>query len=359
MNTNTITIWGIVLVVLLALGGLFWYVQSNPSPAAPSTPTDQTGTQGQTTNTPGAPVTKTNQNAGTADTAVALAGSIVPNGASTDYWYEYGTTANFGSKTGNQTVGSGFAQLDAPAYISGLSKDTTYYFRLVAQNTYGQSAGTAYTFHTAIGTPAPVGSAPTVKTLAVSGITQTSANASGEVTPNRSATKYWFEYGQSTGLGQVTSVQSVGSGSTKLAASLPLANLTPGTTYYVRLNAQNDFGTVNGGMVNFKTTGTAPSATPVVTTQVPASIATTSVILRGTVNPTDLETQYWFEYSTSANFTSGTKTTPHKTLAAAAITLSAEASVTGLKTNTTYYYRMVAQSSAGTSRGESNTFTTK
>ena len=248
----------------------------------------------------------------------------------------------------------------APAFITQLVKDTTYYYRLVAENQFGKSTGTTYTFRTTVGTPAPVGSAPTVKTLTASGVSRTAATVNGEVTPNRSSTRYWFEYGTSGNFGLITDIQSVGDGTAKLPASLLLSNLAPATTYYFRLNAQNNFGTVNGTILTFTTAGPADLAVPVVTTQIPESIATTSAILRGTVNPTGLQTTYWFEYSTNAGFSAATlKTTPEKSLAAAAVTLSAETTVTGLQSNTTYFYRMVAQNSAGTSRGSSQTFKTK
>src|SRR3989344_89110 len=196
MNTNSAVIGGIVIVALLLLGGLYWYSQSTP-PA--TTPTDTTGGNGTTPTTrePGSPVATTNQNVTPTDTPAVVVGGVVPNGAITTYWYEYGTSANLGQKTANQTIGSGYANLAAPAFITQLVKDTTYYYRLVAENQFGKSTGTTYTFRTTVGTPAPVGSAPTVRTLPASGIARTAATANGEVTPNRSSTRYWFEYGTS------------------------------------------------------------------------------------------------------------------------------------------------------------------
>lgn len=369
MNTNTAVIGGIV-VILLLIGGIFFYTQSNPSPVASSTPTGATAVDAVTGGTtpapapaqsqPGAPTATTMQSVDPSDTAAIVVGAVIPNGASTNYWYEYGTTANLGSKSSNQNIGSGYVGLAAPAYISGLTKDTTYYFRVAAQNQFGQSAGATYSFHTTTGTPAPQGSAPLVRTLAAGNITRTSANVNGQVTANKSATNEWFEYGTSRDFGSVTGVQAMGNGSTAVSSSVQISGLNPATTYYFRLNAQNQFGTVNGTILSFKTSGpAAAAAVPVVTTQV-AVIGTTTATLRGTVNPYGSLTNYWFEYSTSQAFAQNSlHTTPQTSGGAGTATLSVQADISGLRAGTTYYYRIVAQNPLGTVRGTSVTFRTK
>jgi len=363
MNQNTGVIVGGAVLVLLLLGGVFMYMQSNPSPTASSTPTGvNTGADGSAsepqTRTPGAPTANTNANVSPTDNAAIVVGGVIPNGALTSYWYEYGASGNLGVATAKQNIGSGYVELAAPAFVTGLAKDTTYYFRLVAQNSIGKSTGATYTFRTTVGTPAPVGSIPTAKTLAASAITRTSANINGEVTPNKAATKYWFEYGDSANLGAVSAVQSVGDGTAKLSESLALSNLAPATTYYFRLNAQNQFGTVNGSILTFKTSGPPLSAVPVVTTLVAGPVATTTATLRGTVNPYSSQTTYWFEYSIDSSLVSALKTTPHRSAGGAAATVSIETNVSGLSSNTTYYYRTVAQNSSGTVRGELISFKT-
>jgi len=319
MNTNTAVIGGVVIVLLL-VGGLFLYTQNNTGTGSPTATSTPTGTVDDTGGTPaprqaGAPSATTNPSVISTDTTAVVVGGVVPNGAFTDYWYEYGTPA-LGSKTPNQHIGSGYSELPAPAYITGLTKDTTYSFRLVAQNQYGKAAGATYTFRTTVGTPAPVGSAPTAKTLAATGITRTAANLNGEVTPNKVPTQFWFEYGETQNLGLVSALQQAGSGSVKVPESLALSNLAPATTYYFRLNAQNSFGTTNGSILNFKTSGPPLTVSvPVVTTQVAGAVATTTATLRGTVNPVGAQT--------------------------------------------TYYYRMVAQNAGGIVRGAALSFKTK
>lgn len=360
---NTAAIVGGVVVVLILLGGVFWYTQNNPSPTATSTPVGTTNGTGTTpkpqVKTPGAPVATTNATVNPTATSAVVVGGVVPNGALTTYWYEYGTSANLGLTSTAQTIGSGYANLAAPAYIAGLTKSTNYYFRLVAQNSVGKSVGTTYTFRTDASTPSPVGSAPVAKTIAATNLSRTSAQINGEVTPNKVATNYWFEYGTSANLGEVSTVRSAGDGSAKISESVSLSSLAPATTHYFRLNAQNQFGTANGTILTFTTAGPPLTAVPVVTTLVAGPVATTTATLRGTVNPSSIQTTYWFEYSTDSSFATALKTTTHRSAGKVATTVSIEANVTALRANTNYYYRTVAQSSAGTVRGEVINFKTK
>ncbi|MDO8514436.1 MAG: hypothetical protein Q7S50_02750 [bacterium] len=358
MNANTVLVGGVV--VLLALGGLIFFTSQNmaPSSTATSTPTTIPGPTPQPSQA-GVPVATTNSSVAPSDTTAVVSGKVTPKGALTMYWYEYGTTPNLGSKTSNQGVGSGYASVPAPDYITGLTKDTTYYFRLVAENQYGRTAGTAYTFRTTVGNPPPAGSAPTTKTLAASSVTRTAATLRGEVTPNKASTQYWFEYGKTANLGATTALVSVGDGSAKVTTSASIDNLDPATTYYFRMNAQNQFGTVNGAILTFKTAGPAVAA-PSVSTLSAAFVATSSATLRATVDPNGAQTTYWFEYSTDSLFSATLlKTTPKKSAGSGTSALSESADISGLKPKTTYYFRIVAENSQDIVRGSRVTFKTK
>lgn len=343
---------------MLLVGGFIFWMTYYPSMlqtggvATTTLPgTDQTPVVNETPK-PAAPVVLTSVNAFPSDTTVVVSGNVTPNGAATSYWYEFGTKETFGSKTANQNVGSGFTVIPAPLYITGLVKDTPYFYRLVAVNQFGTTNGATYSFRTTVGTPAPVGSVPVIKTLAASLILDTTANISGEVTPNKATTQYWFEYGETTTLGNTTALQSVGDGVAKVPASVALTGLNPGTVYQYRVNAQNQFGTVNGAILSFKTSGVSTGVIPVVSTQVGSIIGSTTITMRGTVNPYSTPTMYWFEYSTDANFAaSATKTTPQKSAGAGTATVSFETNVSSLKSKTTYYYRTVAQNAVGMVQG--------
>lgn len=359
-----------IIVALVVIGGVAFYTSQNPalptgnttSTPTVSTNTDQANTTPvQTQEQAGMPIVTTHASVAPTDTTAVVTGVVTPNGAFTSYWYEYGTS-DLGTKipSPRQTIGSGFVSIPAPGYITGLVKDTTYYFRLIAENQYGKIAGVQYSFQTSHGNPPPVGSIPTTKTLAASGISRGAANLNGEVTPNRASTQYWFEYGKTTNLGNITGFVSVGDGTAKISALASLSDLNPLTTYYFRLNAQNQFGTVIGAVLNFRTAGPPSSATPSATTKKATDVSTSTVTLRGAVNPNGAETTYWFEYSTDSLFGSVLlRSTERKSAGANTNTMSVEAGVSGLSMETNYYFRLVAQNNLGIVRGENMTFKTR
>ncbi|MEK7063465.1 MAG: hypothetical protein AAB955_02105 [Patescibacteria group bacterium] len=355
MNQNTVIIIGIVIVLL---AGLAYYATTvdTTSQTATSTPTGVNTEEF----TPGAPVATTDSLAVPSDTAAVVTGSITPNGALTSYWYEYGTSASLGSKTTTQNLGSGYTSIPSPAFIAGLTKDTTYHSRVVASNQHGDTAGTIRTFVTTHDNPAPVGSAPTTKTLAASDITRMTANLSGEVTPNSAATQYWFEYGTTAALGNTTPFVPVGDGVAKVPASQSLSNLQPLTTYHFRINTQNQFGTVNGSILTFRTLGPQAASAPGANTGSATVVTGTSATLRGTVTPNGAAVTYWFEYSTDANFVASLlNETAHLPAAGTQSTATVSAPVTGLTPNTTYYARLIVQNATGVVRGDRITFKTK
>ena len=80
-------------------------------------------------------------------TTATLTGTVNPNKEVTTYYFEYGTTTAYGSRTPDQTVG-GNAGKSVEATITGLAPNTTYHFRLVARNPSGRDTGDDATFTT-------------------------------------------------------------------------------------------------------------------------------------------------------------------------------------------------------------------
>jgi hypothetical protein len=95
--------------------------------------------------------------------AAASSGSVRLNaeidgfGTATDYFYEYGTSTAYGSKTPVRSLGAANENVNAPAQLSGLSPDTVYHFRAVASNALGEEGGGDMTFTTLV---APVAGLP-------------------------------------------------------------------------------------------------------------------------------------------------------------------------------------------------------
>ena len=74
-------------------------------------------------------------------TTATLTGKINPHGAPTTFYFQYGTTTAYGSRTPSAAVGAGNAAVGATADIAGLGPNTKYHYRLVAHNSAGTTIG--------------------------------------------------------------------------------------------------------------------------------------------------------------------------------------------------------------------------
>lgn len=258
MNKN-FSVITIVVILILIIGGLVYAVVRSKNVSLIATSTSQQIMQNNNNSSVNtspqatAPIVSTNSTVYPSATTAVVSGTVNPKGAFASYWYEYGKTSDLGNNTSVQNMGSGFVSIQAPAYITNLSKDTTYYFRLVAENQYSKIAGNKYTFQTTDSVSVPIGSVPTVKTVSANNISSTTATINGEITPNKNETQYWFEYGTTRDMGNTSAFFSGGNGATKSSVSISLVGLQPKTTYYFRIDAQNKLGTINGLVLNFKT----------------------------------------------------------------------------------------------------------
>jgi formylglycine-generating enzyme required for sulfatase activity len=81
-------------------------------------------------------------------TTATLNGTANPNGLSTTYYFQYGTTTSYGSSTTSTSTGEGSSSVSVSASLTGLSKNTTYHYRLVATNSAGTSVGSDKSFIT-------------------------------------------------------------------------------------------------------------------------------------------------------------------------------------------------------------------
>lgn len=369
MNQNIII--GILVVVVLLGGGYFLLTMNPGTPGTNATSTtttsiDNTNTGGTNTGSTGGtsgttasvPNVTTDAVVSPTNSTAVVTGKVTPNGAQTTYWYEYGETSSLGQTTRAQSIGSGFNPIASPGYITGLRTNTSYFFRLSAQNAYGTINGQTYSFATNNNPPGQ-GSAPAATTNSATNITRTSATVNAQVNPHSSPTTYWFEYGTGTNFGQTSSFQSAGDNAGSNALSASLSGLNPQTKYYFRVNAQNQYGTVNGATQSFTTTGPAATGTPGADTTAATNVGTSTATLHGVVTPHGLATTYWFEYSQDSLLGTilGTVTV-QQPASASANTLPVSANASNLSRNTKYFYRLVAENSSGTTRGDIVSFTT-
>ncbi len=272
----------------------------------------------------------------------ALHGSVDPNGLSTTWFFEYGKTTAYGTKTPTGSAGSGTASQAVSALAQSLEAGVTYHFRLVATSSAGTSRGSDRTFTT--------DASPSVKTGAAQSVTSVSAVVTGTINPRGRASSVWFEYGTSTAYGSKTATQSAGFGASDMTVSATLTGLAIGKTYHYRIAGQSDAGTVHGADASFKT-----SSAPTVVTGAALLIDASSGVMNGTVNPNGRNTSWFFEFGTSTKY--GGRTASHA-IGNGTVAVGAADTARRLTPNTTYHYRLVASSSGGTSRGADATFTT-
>ena len=353
-----------ILAVVLIIGGGYYFSQNSEEKDIASVTEDKTpGSKTPPDTVPpltvGPPIVQTGQNFTASNSTVLLNGQVDPNGVSTKYWFDYGENTSMTSSTPQQNVGSGFSVISAPAYITGLRANTTYYYRLSAQNNFSTVSGATYNFRTNTNPP-PQGVAPTTRTLEATAVSRTTANVNGSVDPNGSETNYWFEYGKNTDLGNVTAIQGAGAADTSSAVSMSLSGLEPLTKYHFRLNAQNQYGTINGAIRNFTTDGPAAPSAPAVTTTSASSITSSGARLNGRINPNGLQTDYWFEYSQDSLLGSliGSGTSV-QTLNSGNNNVDVNQAISSLNPDTRYYYRLVGRNSEGTERGSITSFKTR
>jgi len=275
-------------------------------------------------------------------TSATVNGTVDPNGRSTVWYFEYGTSTSYGARTADRNAGSGGSAVSATAGLAGLARGRLYHYRLVATSDAGTSRGADQTFSTA--------GAPSVTTDAASSIGLTSARLNGRLTPNGAATSWYFEYGTTRSYGSRTSTRNAGSGTNAVRVSFSLSGLRRTTTYHYRLVATNASGTTVGGDVGFQT-----SLAPAARTGAAQGVGTTTATLTGSTDPRGRATTWWFEYGTTTRYGSRT---PSRSAGSGVVTRTVTAAITGLAAGQTYHYRLVARSDAGTTNGGNASFAT-
>lgn len=173
-----------------------------------------------------------------------LNGTINPNGLSSTYHFEWGTSTSYGTSTPTLSAGSGTSNVSVNAPLTGLTAGTTYHFKLVGVNSDGTTNGSDKTF-----TPG----AAAVTTTAATAITATTATSGGNVTSDGGSTV------TARGICWSTSANPTVSGShTTDGAGLgtfisSLTGLSPNTVYHIRAYATNGNGTYYGEDLQFAT----------------------------------------------------------------------------------------------------------
>lgn len=232
--------------------------------------------------------------------------------------------------------------------IANLNPHTTYYVRAYAINSVGTSYGEEVSFST-ISYMFP----PTVATLPVFEIAQTTATGAGNVTDDGGATVTERGVCWSTTNNPTIADSHASGGAGTGSYHVSITGLEPITTYYLRAYAVNSQGTSYGEEVSFTTLQNY--SLPSVITDNVANITHTTALGGGTVTddggaPNTGRGICWSTYPNPTVYDS------HVSSGIGIGNFTVD--MTNLVANTTYYVRAYAINSAGTSYGNEVIFTT-
>jgi plastocyanin len=113
-----------------------------------------------TATVPGAPTATTEPAAAVGETEATLKGTVDPQGKATTYFFNYGTSTSYGSRTVEQSAGEASEGKSVALPVSSLSPGTTYHFQLVAKNAAATIPGEDRTFTTSSPPGAPPAPTP-------------------------------------------------------------------------------------------------------------------------------------------------------------------------------------------------------
>jgi phosphodiesterase/alkaline phosphatase D-like protein len=301
----------------------------------------------------GAPTVETERASSVGHTSVVLNASVNPNNSSvSECYFEYGTSETSLSSTAQCTYSPGAGETSVPveAKLEGLPESTTYYFRIHAKSSEGESTGRVQEVTT-------LPTSPRINTGDVRPIGHTTATVNAVVTPNDSeVTECYVEYGSSPSeLNRDVACSPLpGAGSEGVAVTGSISALQESTTYYFRVLARNAYGLTEGGRGSFETLPAVPKAN----TEPAQSVTHTSATLRGFVTPNDAAVEdCYFEWGTASVEEHSVPCEPTD-LGSGEQPVAVSAQLTGLRESETYRYRLVASNDQGTGVGGTARFTT-
>ena len=296
------------------------------------------------------PMVTTLEIAGVSQTTAVAGGNVTSDGGAevTARGVCYSTSQEPTIDGEHTTDGTGTGEYQSN--LSGLTANTTYYVRAYATNSEGTAYGEEVTFTTL---EENIVVEPTVVTVSVTEVTETTAVTGGNVTSDGGGEVSargvcWSMSQEPTTEGSHT---ADGTGTGEFVSNI--TDLAANTTYYVRAYATNEQGTSYGEQKSFTTA--KHIELPQVTTVEPTDITTTSAKSGGNVtfDGGDDVTAKGICWSTSANPTTNDAFTTDGIGEGEYISI-----INDLTVNTTYYVRAYATNSLGTAYGEEYSFTT-
>jgi hypothetical protein len=293
-------------------------------------------------------------------TSVQLEAQVNPNNQATGFVFEYATKATGEKLEGTIVKLPGAEPLpaqfgDATATvpkITGLTSGKTYFYRVVAEN--AQSELEALPVKGAVH---PFTTVPVPTTEPVTAITATTAMFHGQLAPLSAVdAKYSFDYrvGEECAGEGSTTPEDAGTGAGTKAVSSEATGLQPSATYSVCLVSSNAFGNEVDPILPPKRF-TTPAAPPKVDGESISSLTPFAATLEAQLNANNETTTYAFEYATEE----AKLGTPAATVLKGASPLEGYGDQTPaintgtvLTPNTTYFYRVTAESKQTETEGK-------
>lgn len=286
------------------------------------------------------------------ESSAILNGTVNPEGFATKWRFEYGTSTGYGSQSAEGEVGTAGEEVAeaVSASITGLSPNTLYHYRLVAEGPGGTQDSSDGTFTTAKG-PAPAVSDFT--------ITASSANAiSGEfhVNPQGYSGNVVVQYGTTTAYGSTVGSTPFPAGEEQVV-TFTMSGLAPSTTYHYRAVASNEWGTTYGPDQVVKTAAAAPSCkAPVLSDFKITGVTSYSIEDHFLIDPSGGASTYYAQFGPTSSY--GQQTASLGPTAAGPGALGIEFALEGLAGEETYHFRIVASNACGTTYGPDQSATT-
>jgi hypothetical protein len=272
----------------------------------------------------------------------------------TTYYFEYGTSDEYGSRSpeapDEESAGVTTGSTPMSVVVTDLEPETTYHFRVVAENEKGKNIGEDQTFTT------PKAVADLV-TEDATGLTKHSAVLNASFTGTGEPHTFFFEWGPTSEYGNSTSPRLAASGTGTISVSEEIEGLETylpdSLPYHYRVIVSNETGTTVGPDHTFQT---LPPDQPTIASSGITGATFESASVEASINPGGGETVFLVEYGPTAAY--GSETALSESIGDDEAAHSVTAQLEGLAPGATYHYVVVAFNFAGTVRSADATFTT-
>jgi hypothetical protein len=301
---------------------------------------------------------------GTATTATpsyfsaTLNGTVTDNGPLPTNWRielskDGGSTWSPVPSASGATAG-GQSDVAISGSVTELSLNTTYKFRVVTNKDTAAASDVASSpaSFTTLDTPDATGVA-----TSVTAVTATSATFNGTVTDNGPLPTNWrVELSRDGGVNWTTaSTGATAGGESGVAVSSNVTGLAPNTPEY-RYRLVTDKGPGSPDIASNVLIFATPSVPPLVSEVGAVEVEDTSARFAGTIDPSNAETSYVFEYGTTPAL--GSSTAP-LAIGGGTTPIVVSQVVSGLAKDTTYYVRLTATNPFGSTPSTQATFHTR